>query len=103
MGVVEWERDGVHKMMGCFRLCLLALLIVFIAYAKEKRDYYKVLGVPRDADDKVIRKAFRGLAKKYHPDRNPETEDKYMEVAEAYEVLSNEEKRNIYDRLGHRG
>lgn len=68
------------------------------------RDYYDVLGVARDADDTTIKKAYRKLAMKYHPDRNPdnkEAEEKFKEVGEAYEVLSNADKRAAYDRMGH--
>ena len=72
----------------------------------EKRDYYEVLGVERNADADTIKKAYRKAAIKYHPDRNPgdkEAEDKFKEAAEAYDVLSNEEKRAHYDRFGHAG
>lgn len=72
----------------------------------EKRDYYEVLGVPRDADDNQIKKAFWKLAKKYHPDVNPddlEAEKKFKEANEAYEVLSDKEKRQRYDQFGHAG
>lgn len=68
----------------------------------EKRDYYEVLGVPRDANDGDIKKAFRTLAFKYHPDRNPEqdAEGKFKEINEAYEVLSDPQKRTAYDHFG---
>jgi len=71
----------------------------------EKRDYYEVLGVGRDATDEDIRRAFRKLAFKYHPDHNQEdkTGEKFKEVNEAYEVLSNPDKRAAYDRFGHSG
>ena len=71
-----------------------------------KRDYYQVLGVEKDAEDKTIKKAYRKLALQHHPDRNPddkEAESKFKEAAEAYEVLSNVDKRSIYDRFGHNG
>jgi len=75
--------------------------------AKEKRDYYEVLGVAKSATPDEIKKAFRELAKKWHPDRNPnnkkEAEEKFKEVAEAYAVLSDEEKRRRYDQFGHEG
>ncbi len=71
-----------------------------------KRDYYDVLGVSRSATVAEIKKAYRKMALKYHPDKNPddkEAEEKFKEAAEAYEVLSNEEKRARYDRFGHEG
>jgi molecular chaperone DnaJ len=71
-----------------------------------KRDYYEILGVARDADARQIKQAYRRLAMEHHPDRNPDrpdAEDKFKEAAEAYEVLSNPEKREIYDRFGHEG
>ncbi len=68
-------------------------------------DYYKLLDVPRDADKEDIKKAYRKLAMKYHPDRNSEAnaEDKFKEVTEAYEVLRDSEKRSLYDRFGEAG
>ncbi|MDD6285928.1 molecular chaperone DnaJ [uncultured Methanosphaera sp.] len=71
----------------------------------EKRDYYDVLGVDRNADKKTIKKAYRKLAMKYHPDVNKEegAEDKFKELSEAYGVLSDDEKRARYDKYGHAG
>ncbi|MCP4674037.1 MAG: molecular chaperone DnaJ [Deltaproteobacteria bacterium] len=72
----------------------------------QKRDYYEVLGVSRDSDDKEIKQAYRRLAMKLHPDRNPDdadAEERFKEAAEAYDVLSNPEKREIYNRFGHEG
>ena len=72
--------------------------------AEQKRDYYEVLGVDRSADDATIKKAYRQLAKKYHPDANPgdkEAEAKFKEASEAYAVLSDSEKRRQYDQFGH--
>ncbi|MDP2360676.1 MAG: molecular chaperone DnaJ [bacterium] len=69
----------------------------------SKRDYYEILGVPRDASGADIKKAYRKLALTYHPDRNkdPDAEQKFKEVSEAYSVLSDEQKRPQYDRFGH--
>lgn len=70
----------------------------------EKRDYYEVLGVSKDADDAALKKAYRALAKKYHPDTNPgdaEAERKFKEASEAYSVLSDPDKRRQYDQFGH--
>jgi len=70
------------------------------------KDYYDILGVDRNSDDSSIKKAYRKIAMKYHPDRNPnnkEAEEKFKEAAEAYEVLSDKEKRGRYDRFGHAG
>ena len=72
----------------------------------NKRDYYEVLGVSKGADESEIKKAYRKLALKYHPDKNPDdasAEEKFKEAAEAYEVLSNTEKKSQYDRFGHAG
>lgn len=72
--------------------------------AEQKRDYYEVLGVERGADDATIKKAYRQLAKKYHPDMNPgdeEAEKKFKEASEAYAVLSDPDKRRQYDQFGH--
>jgi molecular chaperone DnaJ len=71
-----------------------------------KRDYYEILGVPRNADGADIKKSYRRLAMEHHPDRNPDNkqaEEKFKEAAEAYEVLSDPEKRERYDRFGHEG
>src|SRR5690554_6028562 len=71
-----------------------------------KRDYYDVLGVTRDTDEKEIKRAYRKLAMKYHPDRNPDDADaeaKFKEATEAYDVLMDPNKRAAYDQFGHAG
>lgn len=75
-------------------------------HTMAKRDYYEVLGVPKDADLQQIKKAYRRLALEYHPDRNkdnPEAEEKFKEAAEAYAMLADPDKRSRYDRFGHEG
>lgn len=72
----------------------------------KKRDYYEILGVDKRADNEELKKAYRKLAIKYHPDKNPnnpEAEEMFKEAAEAYDVLTNPEKRQIYDQYGHQG
>jgi len=81
--------------------CLLLLVQVLAG-----RDFYKILGVPKNANTNQIKKAYRGLAKELHPDKNkddPEAEAKFRDIGEAYEVLSDTEKRQIYDRSGEDG
>ena len=71
-----------------------------------KKDYYEVLGLSRQASDEEIKKSFKKLAMKYHPDRNPDNpkaEDSFKEAKEAYEVLSDSNKRSAYDQFGHAG
>ncbi|MES2205345.1 MAG: molecular chaperone DnaJ [Pseudomonadota bacterium] len=72
----------------------------------KKRDYYEALDIPRNASDDAIKKSFRKMAMKYHPDRNPDdkaSEEKFKEIKEAYEVLSDPKKRAMYDQVGHAG
>ncbi len=73
--------------------------------SSEKRDYYEILGVPKNADKDQIKNSYRKLALQYHPDRNkaPEAEEKFKEISEAYAVLSDDSKRAQYDRFGHEG
>ena len=71
----------------------------------KKKDYYELLDVSRSASEEDIKKAFRKLALEYHPDRNknPDAADKFKEINEAYQVLSDSDKRSIYDQYGHAG
>jgi molecular chaperone DnaJ len=71
----------------------------------KKRDYYEILGIEKNANDNEIKKKYRKLALKYHPDRNksPDSEEKFKEISEAYAILSSKEKREIYDKYGHAG
>src|SRR3954454_7607871 len=74
-----------------------------MASATSKNDYYERLGVPRSADGDEIRKAYRKLARKYHPDLNPgdkAAEDRFKKVQEAYDILSDDNKRKVYDQYG---
>ncbi|XP_027899937.1 dnaJ homolog subfamily B member 9-like [Xiphophorus couchianus] len=83
---------------------LLAVHILLISeFILAKRDYYEILGVPRDAAERQIKKAFHKLALKYHPDRNKgaDAEAKFREIAEAYETLSDDKRRREYDQFGH--
>ena len=89
--------------MYASRLTLLPEVTYFTPMS-SKRDYYEILNVERTADAEIIKKAYRKLAMQYHPDRNPgdqQAEDKFKEAAEAYEILSNSDKRAQYDRFGH--
>src|SRR6266446_6250030 len=73
--------------------------------ATTDRDYYELLGIGRDASEAEIKRAFRQLAREFHPDVSeaPDAQERFREVVEAYEVLSNTETRNLYDRFGHAG
>src|SRR5438309_4333354 len=73
--------------------------------ATTERDYYELLGVSRTANPEEIKRAFRGLARELHPDvsKEPDADHRFREVVEAYEVLSNSERRELYDRFGHAG
>src|SRR5439155_15061204 len=86
---------------------LLAFFALSLSGASmSKRDYYEVLGVAKTASEEEIKRAYRGLAMKYHPDRNPGDDGaahQFKEAAEAYAILSDAEKRQVYDRYGHEG
>ncbi|CDQ58183.1 unnamed protein product [Oncorhynchus mykiss] len=82
-----------------FAVCILIITELILA----KKDYYDILGVPKDANERQIKKAFHKLAMKYHPDKNksPDAETKFRDIAEAYETLSDEKRRQEYDQFGH--
>lgn len=82
-----------------FAVCILMITELILA----RKDYYDILGVPRDATERQIKKAFHKLAMKLHPDKNkhPDAEAKFREIAEAYETLSDEKRRQEYDQMGH--
>ena len=83
---------------------LLLLLAASCILAAASLDYYKVLGIAKNANERDIKSAYRRKSKQFHPDKNPgndEAAEKFVQVAEAYEVLSDSEKRGIYDRYGH--
>jgi DnaJ-related protein SCJ1 len=87
-------------------LVFLVLAILAVSEVEAGRDFYKILGIQRDANAKQIKKAFRTLSIKYHPDKNPgdrEAEEKYMDINAAYETLSDADKRRQYDQLGEDG
>ncbi|XP_077488734.1 dnaJ homolog subfamily B member 9-like [Amblyomma americanum] len=88
--------------MRWWPVLLLTWCAPMLVLAKEEADYYELLGVKRSATDKEIKKAFRKLALKYHPDKNkePDAEEKFKQIAQAYEVLSDPEKRKQYDNFG---
>jgi len=99
----------LHRRYNCWKLllCTALILYLFFVYAKasennKKKDYYEILGVERDATTKDIKRAFRKLAIKYHPDKNKEkdAEEKFRDIAKAYDTLSNADKRKKYDQFG---
>lgn len=95
----------ISKMRFSFFAVLGVLLAGAISIAAAESDYYKLLGISRTADDSEIKKAYRSLSLKYHPDRNPSPDagNKFREIANAYEVLSDSKKRKIYDKYGEEG
>ncbi|XP_014008401.1 dnaJ homolog subfamily B member 9 [Salmo salar] len=84
-------------------LMLAVCILMITEFILAQRDYYDILGVPKDASQRQIKKAFHKLAMKYHPDRNksPDAEAKFREIAEAYETLSDDKRRREYDQFGH--
>jgi len=86
-------------------ILIISLFIAeyFICSVYAGKDYYSILGVPRDASSRQIKKAYRELSLKYHPDKNPEHGEKFVEISNAYEVLNDDEKRRIYDQYGEEG
>ena len=87
-------------------IALFFLFLTFLSVVLSESDYYKILGVDRNADEKEIKRAYRELSKKFHPDKNPgdeEAQNKYMDITNAYDVLMDSEKRSVYDRYGEDG
>ena len=88
-------------------LTLIALILVTQTSAAMSEDYYKVLGLKRDATEEQIKKQFKKLAVRYHPDKNQDNPEaakvKFQKIANAYETLSDPEKRRVYDQLGEEG
>jgi len=84
-------------------LLFFTLFLIILSIIVAATDYYQILGVKRDASEKEIKKRFRKLALKYHPDKNkdPKAEETFRQIAEAYDTLSNTDKRRQYDSLGH--
>lgn len=94
----------LKKQLNQLQNLTMALLLSYFTQMSAKRDYYEILGVEKTADADVLKKAYRKMAMQFHPDRNPgdkKAEDSFKEAAEAYEVLSNAEKKAQYDRFGH--
>ncbi|KAI5617586.1 dnaJ-like subfamily B member 9 isoform X1 [Silurus asotus] len=102
-GVVYVRSAGKSNTMATVQSTLMfaACIVMITELILAKKDYYDILGVPKDASERQIKKAFHKLAMKYHPDKNknPDSEAKFREIAEAYETLSEEKKRREYDRL----
>lgn len=86
---------------------ILIFLLAFAILIEAGKDYYAILGVKRDASPAEIKKAYRQLALKWHPDKNPENREeaseKFVQISEAFEVLNDEEKKKIYDQYGEEG
>ena len=103
----RFQRPGEEVSVACLPLQPLVSIchmLLFAYMATEKRDYYEVLGVGRNATDEEIKRAYRKLAVKFHPDKNPDdphAEEKFKELGEAYDVLMDPDKRAAYDRFGH--
>ncbi|KNC50746.1 DnaJ domain-containing protein [Thecamonas trahens ATCC 50062] len=93
--------------LGLAFAVVVLLAVVAVEVAEAGKDYYKILGIPRDSPERVIKKAFRAAARKHHPDRSKlpkeNAEEKFREISKAYEVLSDPELREVYDRHGEEG
>lgn len=94
------------RFLVCLRLVSYRFVAVIMDHNMAQEDFYSLLGVPRNASEADIKKAYRKLAMRYHPDKNPgnkEAEEKFKQVKEAYEILSDQQKRAAYDQFGHAG
>lgn len=97
--------NKMSRGLSCAMIIMLVLSMVLLAAAEDNRDFYKILGVKRSANDKEIKRAFKKLSLKYHPDKNPgddEAKKKFQDVSAAHEVLTDSEKRRKYDRCGEK-
>lgn len=105
-GCGRWTELADNDCSGFYSYCVFWNNPVRNGSEMDKRDYYEVLGVSRESGEEELKKAYRKLALKYHPDRNPgskEAEENFKEAAEAYEVLRDSQKRRVYDAYGHEG
>jgi len=99
---MKYRKVDISSIAASF---IFIIFIFYIAEVSAGRDYYEILGVKRDSTQKEIKKAYRDLSLKYHPDKNPgkESDAKFVEISNAYEVLSDDDKRRKYDQFGEDG
>ncbi|PWN44086.1 DnaJ-domain-containing protein [Ceraceosorus guamensis] len=100
---VRRSRHATPRAWQSLAIAAILFIAVFALSAEAAKDYYKIMGVDRQADDRTIKRAYRKLAQKLHPDKHPEKGDQFVELSEAYQILSEPETRKIYDRYGEDG